>query len=72
MRKPRIYLDTSVWNFYFAEDAPEKQSITISFFNQIKSFDIFISEVVLNEIQSAPTEKISFGRDDSPTSPLYT
>lgn len=34
MDKIKIYLDTSVINFYFAEDAPEKMAITKQFFDQ--------------------------------------
>lgn len=36
MRRSRLYLETSVWNFYFAEDAPEKRDITKEFFENIK------------------------------------
>ena len=32
MKKLKIYLDTSVINFLFADDAPEKRDITIEFF----------------------------------------
>ncbi|MCX7002688.1 MAG: hypothetical protein NTV22_05365 [bacterium] len=32
MKKLRIYLDTSVINFLFADDAPEKRDITREFF----------------------------------------
>ena len=32
MKKLKIYLDTSVINFLFADDSPEKQDITIEFF----------------------------------------
>jgi len=24
MKKAHLYIETSVWNFYFADDAPEK------------------------------------------------
>ena len=42
MKKLKIYIDTSVWNFIYADDAPEKKEITLSFFNTISLFDIFI------------------------------
>jgi len=32
MIKSTIYLDTSVINFLFADDAPEKKEITMDFF----------------------------------------
>jgi predicted nucleic acid-binding protein len=59
MRKLRLYLETSVWNFYFADDAPEKMEITREFFENIKQeqYDIFISQTVLNEINEADEPK---------------
>ncbi len=60
MRKLKLYLETSVWNFYFADDAPEKKEATLQFFEQVKKgkYEIFISEIVLNEIGKAAEEKI--------------
>ena len=59
MRKFKLYLETSVWNFYFADDSPEKRDITKKFFKNIKQrrFDIFISQTVLNEIDKADEVK---------------
>lgn len=58
MKKLKIYLDTSVINFLFANDSPEKQDITIEFFeSRLESFDVFISEIVLFEIQKTPDPK---------------
>jgi len=59
MRKLRLYLETSVWNFYFADDAPEKRDITKEFFESVKQgrYDIFISQTVLNEIDGADEGK---------------
>ncbi len=52
MRKPQLYLETSVWNFYFADDAPEKREITRRFFEKIKQdeYEVFISDAVIGEI----------------------
>lgn len=53
MRKLNVYLDTSVLNFLFADDAPELREITIEFFNEyVKNqiFNTYISDVVLKEI----------------------
>jgi len=51
IKKLKIYLDTSVINFLFAEDAPEKKEVTIDFFeNYLYDFDVFISEIVIEEI----------------------
>ncbi len=59
MRKLKLYLDTSVWNFFFADDAPEKRDITKGFFDSIKEdiYEIFISEIVIREINNAPAPK---------------
>ncbi|MEI6436430.1 MAG: hypothetical protein WCP32_16500 [Bacteroidota bacterium] len=50
----RIYLDTSVPNFLFADDSPEKMEITLDLFiNFIKPsiYRSFISPVVIAEIE---------------------
>jgi predicted nucleic acid-binding protein len=59
MKKPQLYLETSVWNFYFADDAPEKRDITCEFFQCIAKgfYDIFISQTVLDEIARADEAK---------------
>ncbi len=55
MRKLKIYLDTSVINFLFADDAPDYMKATIDFFdNYLNEFDAFISDVVLAEIKRTP------------------
>ncbi len=61
MKRLQLYLETSVWNFYFANDAPEKRESTIQFFQLIQQdmYDIFISQVVLDEIQNASPAKQS-------------
>jgi predicted nucleic acid-binding protein len=35
MRKPKIYLETSIFNFVFTDDAPDKKAETIKLFNEI-------------------------------------
>ena len=59
MKKLSLYLETSVWNFIFADDAPEKRDITKEFFINIKQgqYEIFISQTVLNEIDRADERK---------------
>jgi len=51
MKKLKLYLETSVWNFLFADDSPEKRDSTIEFFKLIKKgvYEIYISEIVLRE-----------------------
>ena len=34
MKKLKIYLDTSIINFLFADDAPEKRDVTREFFSE--------------------------------------
>ncbi len=55
MKKLRLYLETSVWNFMFADDAPEKKEITVKFFEEVQkgAFEIYISELVIAEIDAA-------------------
>ena len=55
MRKLKLYLDTSVWNFYYADDAPEKKEITRQFFENLKAgyYQIYSSAVVIQEIENA-------------------
>jgi len=53
----KIYLETSVINFLFAEDAPEKKRITEEFFSVIEEYEVFISDLVLLEIEQAQEQK---------------
>ena len=58
-RKLRVYLDTSVVNFLFAEDAPEKQGITLDFFENTVAtgkIEACISDAVTEEITRTPDE----------------
>lgn len=51
MKKPKIYLDTSVINFLFADDTPDFKKVTIDFFeNYFSEYEVHISDVVLLEI----------------------
>jgi hypothetical protein len=49
MKQLKLYLDTSVWNFYYADDAPEKMEMTKLFFKNLKQnrYQIYASSVVL-------------------------
>jgi predicted nucleic acid-binding protein len=47
----KIYLDTSVISFYFADDAPDFRDVTIDFFDNVsKNYDLYISDIVILEI----------------------
>ena len=51
MKKLKIYLDTSVINFLFADDSEEYKNITIDFFNNyLNEYEVYISEIVFLEI----------------------
>ncbi len=53
MKKLSIYLDTSVINFLYADDAPEKRDATKDFFQRYVSkgvYNIYISPIVIDEI----------------------
>ena len=58
-RSLKLYLDTSIPNFLFAEDAPDKQEMTKEFFQKRyrNQFELFISGVVISEIEKAPPMK---------------
>ncbi|MEI6090378.1 MAG: type II toxin-antitoxin system VapC family toxin [bacterium] len=57
-KKLKIYLDTSVINFLFADDAPEKKEVTINFFeNNLNDYDVYISSIVFDEIDNTRNEE---------------
>lgn len=57
MKKLRLYLDTSVINFLFADDAPDFKQVTLDFFeNQTKRYELYISDIVILEIDQDPDE----------------
>jgi hypothetical protein len=59
MTRLKLYLETSVWNFLFADDAPEKKAVTEKLFDKIRreNVEIFISRIVTAEIDNAPEDK---------------
>ncbi|MCU0445317.1 MAG: PIN domain-containing protein [Microscillaceae bacterium] len=51
--KLSVYLDTSVINFLFADDAPEKREITLDFFDnfvKLGIYEVYVSDFVIQEI----------------------
>lgn len=59
MKKLKIYLDTSVLSFYYADDAPDFKKATIEFFHShINKFEVFISDIVLFEINKTVNEQL--------------
>ena len=59
MRIPKIYLETSVFNFVFADDAPDKRDDTLRLFEDIKAgkFEPFTSRYVTDELEAAAAPK---------------
>ena len=57
MKKLKIYLDTSVFNFVFAEDSPKEKEITLKLFKEINKYEIYISDIVIAEINRANENK---------------
>ena len=59
MKKFKLYLETSVWNFVFADDAPELRDLTLQFFDMVKRqvYDVYISDLVIFEIGKASDKK---------------
>lgn len=61
MRAQKMYIETSVFNFLFADDAPDKRDDTLLLFKEIHDgrFLPFTSDYVLNELEQAPEPKQS-------------
>ncbi|GHU97962.1 hypothetical protein FACS1894211_00850 [Clostridia bacterium] len=59
MRIPRLYLETSVFNFVFADDAPDKKADTLKLFQEIKAgkYQPFTSAYVVQELEKASESK---------------
>ena len=55
---PKIYLETSAINFYYADDAPDKRDDTILLFDEIKAgkWEAYTSYAVIDEINNASEE----------------
>jgi len=60
-KKLKLYLDTSIPNHLFADDVPIRKGATHLFFQNIEKnkevFEIFVSDVVIKEIERAPSDK---------------
>lgn len=55
MKVPDIYLETTIFNFPFADDCPQYKSDTIRLFEEIRlgHFNPFTSEYVITELENA-------------------
>jgi len=65
MKIPKIYFDTSIFNFAIAEDVPQEREITLKLLDEVRGgkYEVFISEVVIGEINRAPQTKAVKLRD---------
>jgi predicted nucleic acid-binding protein len=52
--KTKIYLDTTIISALFDERTPERMSQTAAFWQHINDYNVFISELVFDEIKAAP------------------
>lgn len=61
MRVPKVYIETSVFNFVFADDAPDKRNDTLSLFEEIRrgKYRPYTSDYVLGELVQAQEPKRS-------------
>jgi hypothetical protein len=59
MKKLRLYLDTTVWNFPFAEDVPAMRKQTLEFFEMVRAgrYVTHISKAVADEVADAPPKR---------------
>ena len=59
MKKLKIYLDTSVINFLFADDAPDFRKVTQDFFAiYAANYNLCISRIVILEISRTPHREL--------------
>lgn len=59
MKKLRIYLDTSVLSFLFADDVPEFRQITEEFFENFVAkgkYSVYVSDLLIREIEKSRDE----------------
>jgi len=59
MRKQKIYLETTLFNFYFDEDRGFAHDSTVSLFKEIAAgkYEAFTSRFVIDELNNAPEAK---------------
>ena len=61
MAKLKVYLDTSVISYFYQLDAPERMEDTLEVWEMFrnKKYDVYISNIVLNEISGCNEEKLN-------------
>lgn len=58
LKKLKLYLDTSVPNAYFDDKNPQRQITTKEFWQKLGDYDIYISDLVKEEITATLDEKL--------------
>lgn len=60
MKKPKLYLDTSVISHLYQPDAPEKMADTQRLWDDIKTgvYEVYMSNVTLREVFACKPEKL--------------
>lgn len=59
MKKTSLYFDSSIFNFSIADDVPHEREITLRLLEEARcgQYEVFISEVVIREIDKAPQKE---------------
>ena len=61
MRRLAVYIETSVWSHWFAEDTPERREETQAFLRRCaespETATVYVSDVVLQALAAAPPER---------------
>ena len=58
MKKLKIFLDTSVYSAIFDNRVPSRQKMTQDFWNTIGDYEVYYSEIILEEINAISDENI--------------
>jgi len=58
MSKLKVYLDTSVFSAYFDERVPMRQNQTKEFWDQLKEYERYASDLVLDELKAVTDKKL--------------
>ena len=56
--KAKIYLDTSVISALFDDRTPERMAMTSAFWSKLDDYEVFISELVIDELEKASEQVI--------------
>ena len=59
MKKLKIFLDTSVYSAIFDNRVPSRQKMTQDFWNTIGDYEVYYSEIILEEINAISDENLT-------------